>query len=637
MENKEKRPLVPNRRLYGLLDLDHHATSEDVVTAFEKVSLREQFHQAYVVLSDPSRKLLYDLGGEKVIDYVLSKSWGPLVPWLGHRWALRLYSLSLIVGAALLLIFFAFLAVKVDKTVSWSWGAVISPLLALLVGIWLVTVLPLIALVARRIPEPEKEGYLLDYGPSILNFITSSCYITFAALVATGLTDRSLYNTSGNWMNLFLLLLFGDVVNLLASIAWRRPAKIRRALSPHYRNNSPPGILVYGFIVLTCFYILLAVARWVVIGLKLDGELNEHSWYRIFIPILFRAFLGLIETFLHGAYMRILKMRSGCEVFFAFIGALFMFSLVIVSLYMLAAKLEGHLITMANVLVPMFVFCAYFVLAAIFTAVYLMVRMRRLEEKALHARMVASRQREYTDPTASNSARGSSNLRNRRAVQQGSSNHAPTYQHGTEPDNFDDFYADDDQHLSYGEEDEEEMEEGSSAWTGEEDEEYPTTDDSQAHGDSEESEEMEEESEYTDEEMEEVEVDDDDEEDAFTERTGKSPSPANRGGASRQSTPRGPYRPLPHAPTTHAASPVVYRERPASVPPASSRPAVSPMRHPAPISDRQHPPRAPSVASDRKRDSRQNTPATGRPHSQPRGGSVQASSRASSSRRSDRT
>lgn len=372
-----------NERLYLLLDVDREtSTSERIRVQFDKMSLREQFHQAFYVLSNPDRKRLYDLGGERVVDYLLSKSWGPMAPKLGSDWCIRLYCFCLFSAAVTLTIWFVLLALKLDNVASISWAGTFVPLFIFLVGNLLAHFVSFVCAITTTFPREDSDGVLLDRLPSCLNVLAAGCYLAFAILVAYALDgDQSAASLrNGQWLRFFSLLIVGDILSILSSCNWKHPDKVRRALSPKFRSN-PPRIVVYGFVMLAAIAIILSVIRWVLIGAKIDGVFTA-SWYQAFAPIPVRLFIGVLETLLNGIYLRHLGVRTRGEIFFSTIGSLFMNSLIVVAVYLLAATMEGaRLVSMANILTPIYIWCGYLVLAAVFTALYVPAQNRRLAKK----------------------------------------------------------------------------------------------------------------------------------------------------------------------------------------------------------------------------------------------------------------
>ncbi|CUE70472.1 transmembrane protein, putative [Bodo saltans] len=406
-----------NERLYLLLDVDREtSTSERIRVKFDKMSLREQFHQAFYILSNPERKRLYDVGGERVVDYLLSKSWGPMAPKLGARWCLRLYCLCLCCAALTLTIWFVLLALKLDNVApSLTWAGTFVPLFILLVGNLLVHLVSFVCAITTTFPREDSDGVLMDRLPSCLNVLSAGCYLAFAIIVAYaldgGTSGAAGTLRSGTWLRFFSLLIIGDILGTLSSCNWKHPDKVRRALSTKFRTGQEPKLVRYGFVVFVGISIILSVVRWILIGAKIDNVFTG-SWYQAFAPIPVRLFFTVLETLLNGIYLRHLNVRTRGEIFFTTIGALFMNSLIVVSVYLLAATLEGaRLVSMANILTPIYVWCGYLVLAAIFTTIIIPAHQRRLAKQEAKNRAV--------NPT--------STMHDPFAVNLASSSHPPRY------------------------------------------------------------------------------------------------------------------------------------------------------------------------------------------------------------------
>lgn len=394
-----------NARLYKLLDVDPHLTAPEIKSNFASLSLRDQFQKAYTILSDTDKKRMYDIGGERMVDYLQSKNWGPMVTVLGSRAAIRLYSVCLILGSILLLIWFAVLAAKLQGTTSTAWNFVFVPLFILLVGYLAVHVMSLVCSLKTTLPAEETDGRFLDRLPSWTNVTSAICYLIFAILVALHLgKEKYLQIASGGWTKVFILLIVGDALSILSCCLWRYPRKVRTALSPRFKTDAAPPSLVYGYSLIVVSYLVLAIVRWVLIGSKIDGKYTG-TWYGAFAPIPVRLAIGVVETLLNGLYLRHLGLSSIDEIAFTTLGTLLFNGMVAVAVYIMAVVLEGgRLVGPGHALVPIFIFCAFLVIASVYTAVVLHRRYRELEEQDNKARMLHPSASVMHDPFAPTAA-----------------------------------------------------------------------------------------------------------------------------------------------------------------------------------------------------------------------------------------
>ena len=374
-----------NARLYKLFKLDTTADTFYIAEKFRNASMREEHKLAYHVLASPDRKRVYDIGGEPTADLLQGQMWGPLVTGLGCTWSMRLYSAALLGYAVLLILFLSFLAAKVDGVVSWSWAQVASPLLALVGGAFIIAVVAFACSI--RFPHRHEDHFLAAYLLETIGVIfCGSCYFIFIIVVVDMLMMNNLPQP---WMKFFSLLIMGDVVYLLSRMVSKYPKRMRRVLQSPQRSDEAPWYVVYGYTILIAIFVILAIIRSVLIGLKLDGKISI-SWYRVFAPIACRFFFEFIYCILSNVTLMQMDMKSLSAAIFSIIGSFVTNSCIVISTYLVAAKIEGGPIKMAYALIPLYLLIACFFLASIFTAFYLLVRDGQLKIAENEARARAT-------------------------------------------------------------------------------------------------------------------------------------------------------------------------------------------------------------------------------------------------------
>ncbi|KAG5464445.1 hypothetical protein LSCM1_00632 [Leishmania martiniquensis] len=370
----DKPPRQRNWRLYHLLDLIPPTTARQVKWNFRKVTLRHHYYEAYLILYNRSRKYLYDSIGEDAYGFLASGAWGPFVPVLGAVGSVLLYALVLLVEVALLLIFFAFLAAKDDGDILWGWQTVVVPLMAFVTIMVAVTILAVAmnVLTARTYREGMPK---VDRVSPVGNFLAAACYFCIPFVIGTQIFDDPASKLG--WYRLYMVMpILGDIFYYTTSLIWRWPRRLRWQMEVNDSRPSPViynGIFVMGFLHMAC-----GVAQWVVIGFKLDGQL-DRSWYIVFIPFCIRAGLRVVEACLRSLMKYTIGVRSEIGVAFDTVGSFFSNGMLLVSLYFVAVRIERgrKRVRLAHALIPVYLTLVWIFLCLIATTIVLLVLYRR--------------------------------------------------------------------------------------------------------------------------------------------------------------------------------------------------------------------------------------------------------------------
>ncbi|EKG04274.1 hypothetical protein TCSYLVIO_004670 [Trypanosoma cruzi] len=365
-DSEAKNP--DNWRLYHLLGLEQPVTAKQVQWTFRKVTLRHHFYQAYLVLSDTDRKSLYDALGEDAVGFIHSGSWGPLLHLLGSKAAIGFYFGSTVLAFLALLLFFIFLGVRVDDHVAWSWTAVAAPLFVLVIVALLITAFAAIVSLFWR-PTWEEGMHYVDRIPAVCNFIAVVCYTIFCFLVVSAVGNGHV-DSSGKFAAYFSLPIIADVVYYLSSLVWRWPRRIR--LQMEIGLNKPSCFLCYGFFFLGIIYPCISIAQWLLIGRRIDRNI-ESSWYVVFIPFCFRAAFRVLEAYMRSKMKWTIGVKTVMGITFDTLGAFFFNGMLLVSLYFVAVRITRgkEEVQMPLALIPVYAALLYLLCAMFFTVVYL--------------------------------------------------------------------------------------------------------------------------------------------------------------------------------------------------------------------------------------------------------------------------
>ena len=374
-----------NSRLYELLQVDPSVPAHQIYNTFKHLTLRDQYKMAFNILSDPHTKRVYDIGGESSVDHLESKAFGPFISVAGSTVSMVVYGLFWICVTVFLSLFFIFLMLHVDKwegSGTWTWTEVLVPLYILAaLGVAGSIALTLAAIVAPA----NKDAHIISYRAPAIKIIVTAGYLAFLVLADRGIASDDPYGKP--WMGYFAILIVVDVLSIIDWMLSRYPAKVRKTLEPTSEKpltekeavvgrrlpNKQPADLVYGYMIIGIFDIVVAVARGVFLGLKIDGTI-DWSWYIVVIPIALRLVSSVFFRLHQARIQHFIGQRGVFSVIMGFLGTCIMNGLMIASVFLIAYFIESpEHTTMVEALVPIYVVLAYLVAASIFTAVYVLV------------------------------------------------------------------------------------------------------------------------------------------------------------------------------------------------------------------------------------------------------------------------
>ena len=243
-------------------------------------------------------------------------------------------------------------------------------------------------------------------------------YLIFVFLVGAALYSG---NYPSSWMGYFVILIIVDCLTIIEWMTWLYPQRMRKifdsykadnpdvtfansvvgARHQHHHNttrsvaNGVGGgasrtgsvnyfFLVYGFMIIGCMDFILAILRYVFIGVKCDDG-TSMNWYGVVTPLALRFVTGVLFRLHSSRVMHFMAQRTTWQVIFAAAGSLILNMLPFVTTYLVAGYLEGDGgYDLVYAFIPMYFLCAYFFFASIFTTIYLYRRNRDFEALEAH-------------------------------------------------------------------------------------------------------------------------------------------------------------------------------------------------------------------------------------------------------------
>eukprot|EP00796_Vickermania_ingenoplastis_P006714 gene6714-4811_t len=373
-------PKPRNWRLYHLLDFKPPACTSEVKFTARKATLRTQYYHAYLTLSERSRKIFYDAGGEAAYGFISSGSWGPLIPSCGIRAFAVLYVLVVLLQVGLLMAFFVMLGLRTDDSSRMDWNLVAIPMELFGCIAVLVTFVAMIVSTCASTPEKKPFQTVTMLSP-VGNFFAACAYaITFFLLAAAVKGNPA--SEVGKYMKYLIGPIIGDSLYYIASFSWRWPSFVKRLMK--IDGNQPSGVVFTGIFLMGFAHWFCGVAQWVLLGLKLDGTI-DCSWYYVFLPFGVRAFLRVLEAFLRAWMHYIMRIRSVIMVVFDTLSSFFSNGILILSLYFVGVRIEEgkDKVRMGVALCPVYLTLLYMFLSLIFTLAYLLRKVNALEAEEI--------------------------------------------------------------------------------------------------------------------------------------------------------------------------------------------------------------------------------------------------------------
>ncbi|KAI7901534.1 uncharacterized protein BX663DRAFT_553318 [Cokeromyces recurvatus] len=359
---------VTTPNLYEILGLAKPSSTLEIKKAYRKLALKyhpdknptssdkfKDISYAYEILGDEHKRKVYDKYGElglQMMDSVI----GPLFdPEIESKLRTLLVTISCLFS--LILVFIAFLTVRIDQIVLWSWGIVWIPA-------WMINTILYIGLIEYLRQQKEEERDEEDEATSILqethlpkeevnykqrqHIVKSIVYmirfllaLLFQILIVIRLDGRVMWSGFIVFIPYFIAEGIQCILNGVLFVKGKEEKTIKRILSQFWLN-----------IVRFCQFLLIA--------LRIDDSIT-CSWSIVFIPLYFIGFKWALELIYHYfIYSNLTQpemVRQG-KMMISIGGVMFivMSTLFYTLIGLIARRLDGTLyIQMSHVFVPLFI------------------------------------------------------------------------------------------------------------------------------------------------------------------------------------------------------------------------------------------------------------------------------------------
>jgi hypothetical protein len=341
-------------RLYGVLGVTKNATTSEIKRAYHQAALAshpdkvgesgtERFKEvqhAYSILSDLGKRKMYDTYGDQGMNIVEGGGLGPVMehPLFGLFAAMIAW-----IVIFLLLLFTIFLALKIDgDRAEWNWATVFSPL-------WIL------------------ESFALCGIASAVKGLTSNFEIrmvfSLTCLVAVFLVPITivcgLEGLTSSWTGALspILILVGlAFFTTIPGIAFQRYLEmcVANGLPTEGLSHSSPGYIVH--VLQAVSGLLYPPFLWGFICAKLDGAIPYFTWWGVFVPVF--IYLGI--SFLLTSASIVFHRPPGNEhgfcttVVVPTIAQIIGHGFPLTFFCLLASRLEGGRISIAEVFIPLY-------------------------------------------------------------------------------------------------------------------------------------------------------------------------------------------------------------------------------------------------------------------------------------------
>ena len=362
-----------NSRLYDLLGVSKDASPSDIKKAYHRLALQchpdkageegaGQFKvvkQAYDILSDPSKRALYDKLGERGIEMAENPMANSFMETMGYHYAIIILMVVMMYIVTMLILFLSFLAARIDGRNHWTFAKVFSPIFVLDATGFL-AILPSVTILFQATSEdgevpPEEQRKRTTRKQKVmlvLLYIILGSLLVFSILVPVGL-DRS-DSTEASWRCYFIPLFVAEVT-ATSVFFWHSSspalyvALLQRAAGVTVSQEYATALWAVEILGTAC-----RLPFWVLIACRIDNVI-QVSWFVVGIPLYF----GLVLIEIGIALLAFAQARAPDAPRGSAAVPIVMFGLsmavLLLSALLVFAKLDGASISLANALIPVFV------------------------------------------------------------------------------------------------------------------------------------------------------------------------------------------------------------------------------------------------------------------------------------------
>jgi hypothetical protein len=378
---------IVNTRLYDVLEIPPTASQEDIKKAYRRLAMVyhpdkagpegapkfREINAAYSTLSDTNLRAVYDKYGDRGLQYA-DTAFGETAMHFGGgggamKTILTLTVLLAFVFASMLIIFFSFLAAKIDGRVDWTWPQVISPLFVLdgILLIGLIASTPKVIADLRTASQLHPDDQQLA-GPHrslhlLVAYIVCASFISLTITVAVGLDSHD--PSSLTWRAYLVPWYVWAGAHCISSCAQAYRGAIEHECARLGVEPSPLFLLTYR--VLDVIQGACSVTFAVLVACRIDRVITVN-WFVVAIPMFVALFAALSQQVM-GTYL-IRSAGVGAEaglcgfVCIVCLQVICTSGLPLATIIMVLSMLEGSGVKMAHALIPIYLIIGCTVLAS---------------------------------------------------------------------------------------------------------------------------------------------------------------------------------------------------------------------------------------------------------------------------------
>lgn len=354
------------KRAYRKCALKYHpgpiTNSDKAGSTPEAIEIFQSIQRAYEALctvfnsADPKKRKIYDKYGEKGLRMVESMS--EQAPFLDPEILISIHRLFSVISLvfALLIIFLAFVSVRAQGIVDWSWVSVFIPLFA-------ADILILSLVASQAIMQDESTADVPFLSRVVAPIAACSYFATFAtfhlliALKIDALISSSWAAIFTPWFlmeGLHIAVVLAQSIHQMGQQVYdQQPGVDAEQQAGNSRSLRPTEQLVIffdGF-----FPVVLRLAQAIVLVVKLDSD--QFSWVVTFIPTYLWAGLRLTTILVRFWYVRWQAPAARMPLVASLVGfAIFsVFLFTSIGLFVARQDNSSQIPTVAVILVPLFI------------------------------------------------------------------------------------------------------------------------------------------------------------------------------------------------------------------------------------------------------------------------------------------